>query len=95
MRLTGRIRTELESRWFDFRHGVHTHGDVTPDKMIVLGPNTAHAVLYNPTHLRSGRQVFRDLPVADFSRYIFIDFGRAKDGCFSWPLNTRSVPSWG
>lgn len=73
-----RFRTELESRWFDFRHSVRTRGDVLPDKMIIRGPNAPHATLYYPTHLRSGRQVFRELPIADFSRYTFIDFGSGK-----------------
>jgi SAM-dependent methyltransferase len=73
-----RLRTEVESRWFDFQHRIHTYRQVTTDKMIIGGANSPHATLYCPTHLRSGRQVFRNLPIADFSRYIFIDFGSGK-----------------
>ena len=71
-------RADMHARWFDWRHGIRTSGDVQPEKMRVTGKNLAYGRKYNPTALRSGKRVFEELPINDFSQYTFIDFGSGK-----------------
>jgi SAM-dependent methyltransferase len=76
-RLSG-VRTKLLARWFDWRHHVVTCGEEDPRKLTVVGENAAHAVVYIPTTLRSGRYMLRNLPVRDVSGYTFVDMGSGK-----------------
>jgi len=72
------LRAELESRWFDWRNRISTIGDVQPEEMKGAGRNLAFGRKYNPTTLRAGKRVFTELPVSDFSKYTFVDFGSGK-----------------
>ena len=76
--VAGLVRADLEARWFDWRHQVRTSGDVQTDQMQVAGPNSRYGRKYNPTALRTGKRVFADLPIQDFSQYSFIDYGSGK-----------------
>jgi hypothetical protein len=71
-------RNRYEAEWFDWRHRVQTFGNVQPGEMLTNSESVAHAVRYEPTTAGAGRQMLRDLPVKDFSRYTFIDFGSGK-----------------
>jgi SAM-dependent methyltransferase len=71
-------RNRYEAEWFDWRHRVKTFGNVQPGEMLTKSESVAHAVRYEPTTSRAGRQMLRDLPIDDFSRYTFIDFGSGK-----------------
>jgi 16S rRNA G966 N2-methylase RsmD len=74
----GIARSELEARWFDWRHQIRTTGDVQPHQMQIAGNNSQYGRKYNPTSLRTGKRVFADLPIQDFSQYTFIDYGSGK-----------------
>ena len=76
--VAGLVRADLEARWFDWRHQIHTSGDVQTNQMQVAGPNSRYGRKYNPTALRTGKRVFADLPIQDFSQYTFIDYGSGK-----------------
>jgi|SRR5579884_116963 len=72
------LANAVQETAFDLRYGVNTRGDVTLDALRIDSPNAVHGIKYSPTHPRSARRVFDDLPIDDFSRYVFIDFGSGK-----------------
>jgi SAM-dependent methyltransferase len=72
------FRSQLWAQSFDWRHGVKTCGEEDPRTLTVVGDNVANAGLYIPTTPRAGRHILRDLPIADFSTYTFIDMGSGK-----------------
>lgn len=72
------LRTELISRWFDWRNGVDTGGWVPLTGLAIRGGNLANGNMYYPTNLGSAKQILRDLPIEDHSRYTFVDFGSGK-----------------
>jgi SAM-dependent methyltransferase len=78
IRVAAFARTNLESHWFDWRYNIRTAGDVQTHQMRIVSTNSRHGRRYNPTSLRTGKRVFEDLPIKDFSSYTFIDFGSGK-----------------
>jgi Methyltransferase domain len=72
------LRTELLSRWFDWRNDVHTVGALHLAQLTIPSRNVAEGNWYYPTNLRTAVQMLEDLPIADRSRYTFIDFGSGK-----------------
>ena len=71
-------RTLLASWYFDQRHHVDTRGEEQLAGLAVAGDNVAHGGHYLGTTPRSGRHMLRQLPVKDFSNYVFMDFGSGK-----------------
>lgn len=70
--------TWVQFRYFDWRHGVHTTGDLLVPEMDAVTQDTALAGFYHPSHPRSGRRILSLLPIEDHSRYTFIDMGSGK-----------------
>jgi len=63
-----------ESWLFDLRHGVHTRA-TRKDR---LTHDESTGFWYLPTRPSTARAILRELPVADHSKYAFIDFGSGK-----------------
>ena len=70
--------TWVQFRYFDWRHGVKTTGDLLVPEMDAVTQDTALAGFYHPSHPRSGRRILSLLPIEDHSRYTFIDLGSGK-----------------
>lgn len=75
-----RIVSAARCRWWDWRHGVHTCGDVNPqleDVSVSARDSFSHATLYMPTH---PKLVYRILHLLnpEPGRYDFVDFGSGK-----------------
>lgn len=68
----------LRSRAFDWRYNIQTCGDSELDTLHISSGNALHGTPYIPTHPKAGRNTFENLPIQDFSRYTFIDFGSGK-----------------
>ena len=73
-----RLKRETQDLLFDLRFHVGSAGDQQVDKLHVVGENAPHAILYAGTGLRMGRMILASLPIQDFSKYTFVDFGSGK-----------------
>jgi SAM-dependent methyltransferase len=69
---------EARDRWFDLRYHVHTAGFENVKQLHVRGGNLGHALSYEVSNPRTTRQILECLPIEDFSRYTFVDFGSGK-----------------
>ena len=70
--------TWMQFRYFDWRHNVHTTGDMAVDEMDTVTTDTARTNHYHPSHPRTGRRILSQLPIQDHSQYTFIDLGSGK-----------------
>ena len=70
--------TWAQRRYFDWRHNVRTTGDMEVADMEAVSQDTALAGFYHPSHPRSARRILARLPIADHSKYTFIDLGSGK-----------------
>ena len=68
----------MQFRYFDWRHNVHTTGDMAVAEMDTVTSDTARTNHYHPSHPRSGRRILSQLPIEDHSQYTFIDLGSGK-----------------
>lgn len=73
-----RVASLVQDLAFDLRYSVHTSGEVQIRDLRIDSPNADHAIAYVPTHPLAGRRVFEELPMIDFPRYTFVDFGSGK-----------------
>jgi SAM-dependent methyltransferase len=67
---------DAESWWFDASRHVQTSKREIIDGMTLAG--TVNAAQYVPVRAASARIAFRDLPLACFDGYTFIDFGSGR-----------------
>lgn len=63
---------------FDWRHKVYTRGDVYLSELRITSNNLEHGIPYIATNPKEARRVLESLPIVDFSKYVFIDFGSGK-----------------
>jgi SAM-dependent methyltransferase len=70
--------TWAQRRYFDWRHQVHTMGDMQLIDMDAVTDNLELSCLYHPSHPRAARRVLSSLPIPDHSAYTFIDLGSGK-----------------
>jgi len=68
---------ETRCRLFDWRHNVHTCGDVELDQLTITSENVRHGVFYDPTHPKLLFEVLSALDIP-YERYAFVDLGSGK-----------------
>jgi SAM-dependent methyltransferase len=70
--------TWVQRRYFDWRHGVETMGDMELAEMDAVTPDLTLTNPYHPCHPRAARRILGSIPIEDHSRYTFIDLGSGK-----------------
>jgi hypothetical protein len=65
-------------RSYDREHGVDTAGILRLDRLTVVGENREWATRYQSIHPEIFRDLMRALPIADPSRFTFVEFGSGK-----------------
>ena len=68
---------ETRCRLFDWRHNVHTCGNVALDRLTITSANARHGIFYDPTHPKLLFEVLSALDIP-YERYAFIDLGSGK-----------------
>lgn len=68
---------EARCRYFDWRHGVHTCGDVKLADLTLVGDNADHGVFYHAAHPKFLVEAFGSLNI-DYPEYTFVDLGSGK-----------------
>ena len=72
------VREWFEDQWFDRTHHVRTSGDVPLRKAGIAANEEADSELYVPARPAHIREALRAAPIADASRYTFVDIGSGK-----------------
>jgi hypothetical protein len=68
----------LEEWWFDKTRSIHTSGNVNSPRQKHVTGEVKDSYMYVPVRVTNARTAIRDLPIADPSRYTFIDMGSGK-----------------
>jgi len=68
---------EIRCRVYDWKHGVHTCGNVNLTGLTLVGNNRSYGVHYHPSHPKFLLQEFSKLNI-DYNQFTFIDFGAGK-----------------
>jgi SAM-dependent methyltransferase len=74
---TASIIREIEDWWFDTTRRVRTRGNRRKFGSEVVG-EIHDSLTYIPLRAANARRALRDLPIADYSRYTFVDLGSGK-----------------
>ena len=68
---------EMRCRLFDWRHHVHTCGNVELEELTITSENMHHGVFYEPTHPKLLFEVLSSLDIS-YERYALVDLGSGK-----------------